>query len=412
MIRNIMHLDSSSGVSGNTGPLAGLRVVAIEHSVAGPLASRILGELGAEVVKIERPESGDFSRHWDQNVQGEGAQFWWLNRFKRSAAIDLKSADGQQALTTLLAQADVLLHNLTPPSAKRLGLDEQSVRTRFPQLINCQISGYGADGPATERKAYDMLVQAEAGVMSLTGTEDQAMRVGVSISDVTTGIYSALLILAALGERRRTGIGRHLDVAMFDVTLEFLGPMLVSYLNAGTTYSRIPDHHHAIAPYGAFACQDGDSVLIAVEQDSEWRRLCLDVLDEQELAEDPRYLTNTLRLEHREDLKTILSDRFAKRTSDSVIEALKEAGLAYARVNDVSFVADHDVVAHRGIIQNSVTHDGRQVRRLAGIAERLFGVDRPDRDRPPTLGEDTDSVLAEVLSAPADRIAIEELEHS
>jgi itaconate CoA-transferase len=406
-----MHPNRSSGVSGNTGPLAGLRVVAIEHSVAGPLASRILGELGAEVVKVERPESGDFSRHWDQNVHGEGAQFWWLNRFKRSAAIDLKSADGQQALTTLLAQADVLLHNLTPPSAKRLGLDEQNVRTRFPQLINCQISGYGADGPATERKAYDMLVQAEAGVMSHTGTEDQAMRVGVSISDVTTGIYSALLILAALVERRQTGIGRHLDVAMFDVTLEFLGPMLVSYLNAGTTYPRIPDHHHAIAPYGAFACQDGDSVLIAVEQDSEWRRLCLDVLDDQELAGDPRYRTNTLRLDHREDLKTILSDRFAKRTSDRVIEALRDAGLAYAKVNDVSFVADHDVVAHRRIIQDSVTHDGHQVRRLAGIAERLFGVDRPDRDRPPTLGEDTESVLAEVLSGLADRIAIEELEH-
>ena len=407
-----MHLDPLPGASGSSGPLAGIRVVAVEHSVAGPLATRILGELGAEVVKLERPGLGDFSRHWDENVSGEGAQFWWLNRFKSSVAIDLKSPDGQQALTTLLGRSDVLLHNLAPPSAERLGLDEASIRRRFPQLINCQISGYGADGPAAARKAYDMLVQAETGVMSLTGTPDQAMRVGVSISDVTTGIYSALLVLAALLERRQTGVGRHLDMAMFDVTIEFLGPMLVSYLNAGTTYPRIPDHHHAIAPYGAFTCRDGERVLIAVEQDSEWERLCLEVLGDEVLAYDPRYETNTLRLEHREELRALLSDRFAHRTSNSVIEALRAAGLAYARVNDVSIVAEHDVVAHRGIIQDSVTHDGVSVRRLAGIAERLFSVTPPERDRPPTLGEDTEIYLASLESfAPADRTHVEELEH-
>jgi itaconate CoA-transferase len=375
------------------GPLAGVRVVAVEHSVAGPLATRVFGELGADVIKIERPGSGDFSRHWDGNVHGEGAQFWWLNRFKRSIALDVKSPDGRATLDALLAQADVLLHNLAPPSAARLGLDREAIARARPHLINCQISGYGADGPAMTRKAYDMLVQAETGVMSLTGTPEQPMRVGVSISDVSTGIYAALLVLAALLERRQTGVGRHLDVAMIDVTAEFMGPMLTSFLNAGVVYPRIPDAHHAIAPYGIFACADDERILIAIEQDAEWQRLCHDVLGDPCLAGEARYATNVGRLEHRVELASMLRERFATRTADDVVAALDAAGLAYARVNDVAVVADHDVLAHRRAFADSATANGTSVRRVAGIAERLFERPRPARDRPPGLGEDTDSVL-------------------
>lgn len=376
------------------GPLAGIRVVAVEHSVAGPLATRVFGELGAEVIKIERPGIGDFSRHWDGNVHGEGAQFWWLNRFKRSVALDVKSPEGREAFDALLAQADVLLHNLAPPGAARLGLQPEAIARAHPHLINCQISGYGAEGPAMARKAYDMLVQAEAGVMSLTGTPEQPMRVGVSISDVSTGIYAALLVIAALLERQRSGAGRHLDVAMIDVTAEFMGPMLMSYLNAGVEYPRLPDSHHAIAPYGVFACGDGERVLIAIEQNAEWLRLCNDVLGEPALADEGRYATNVKRLEHREELTRVLAERFAMRTAAEVLTALDAAGLAYARVNDVPLVAAHEVLTHRGGFADSATHDGTDVRRLTGIAERLFARPRPERDRPPALGEDTDTVLA------------------
>lgn len=369
-------------------------MVAIEHSVAGPLASRILRELGAEVIKIERPDGGDFSRHWDSYVHGEGAQLWWLNRAKRSLALDLKSSRGQTVLAALLENADVLVQNLAPSSAQRLGLDGPALSGRFPRLINCQISGYGAAGPAADRKAYDMLIQAEAGVMSLTGLPERPMRVGVSISDVTTGIYAALLILAALHERNQTGIGRFLDVAMMDVTLEFLGPMLMSYLNSGVKYPRVPDHHHAIAPYGIMTCGDGEQLLIAIEQDSEWQRFCRDVLLDDELGSDERFTTNVKRVTHREHLHGLVSSRLAIRPSIEVIDALKKAGLAYGRLNDVVDIADHDVVVQRGLIREALSSSGESVVRLPGIAERLFET-TAERDRPPTLGEDSAELLAE-----------------
>lgn len=384
-------------------PLQGVKVVAIEHSVAGPLASRILGELGAEVVKIERP-SGDFSRHWDQNVQGEGAQFWWLNSFKQSAVLDLKSPTGQRTLTTLLDRADVLIHNLAPPSATRLGLDAEQVEERFPHLVNCQISGYGADGPATTRKAYDMLIQAETGVMSLTGTPDQPMRVGVSISDVTAGIYSALLVLAALHERRNTGNARHLDVAMFDVTLEFLGPMLMSYLNAGVTYPRIPDRHHAIAPYGVFECSDGERVLIAIEQDAEWQRFCAEVLLDPGLADDPRYTSNPLRVQHNDELSAAVSRHLACLTADEVTAKLANAQLAYAKINEVAEVLAHEVVDHREMVTDSVSvSDDVPVRRLRGIAERIFHCQSDTGQvRPPVLGANTAEVVGGSTASPVE----------
>jgi len=393
MICQKMHSSSDKHNLPSPGPLSGIKVLAIEHSVAGPLATRVFGELGADVIKIERPGSGDFARHWDHNVAGDGAQFWWLNRFKQSVELDMKSERGSEILRGLMGEADVLVHNLAPLSAARLGLDGPTVAAAFPRLINCQISGYGASGPGVARKAYDMLIQAEAGVMSLTGTADQPMRVGVSISDVSTGLYSALLVLAALIEREKTGRGRHLDVGMLDVTLEFFGPMMTSYLNAGSVYPRIPDHHHAIAPYGVFTCSDQERILIAIEQDGEWHRLCEQVLHDPDLSADERYRSNHDRLAHREELRDTLARRFESTSSTEMAAALEAAGLAYARVNDVAAVTDHDVVADREIIVDGETMAGRPVRHLRGIAERAFDRPLPERDRPPALGEDTDAVL-------------------
>jgi crotonobetainyl-CoA:carnitine CoA-transferase CaiB-like acyl-CoA transferase len=311
-----------------SGPLAGTVVVGLEHSVAGPLCTRILADLGADVIKVERAGSGDFSRHWDSNVRGEGAQFWWLNRGKRSIALDLKDESDRALFERLLSSADVLVQNMSPGAADRLGLYAPDLEARHPRLIICDISGYGNTTPLRERKAYDMLVQAESGVMSLTGTPEQPMRSGVSVCDVSTGIYSATLVLAALSERSVTGRGRRLDVAMFDATLEFLGPMLLSYLNAGIVYPRLPDRHHAIAPYGVFRCKDGSAILLAIEQDAEWKVFASEILARAELAEDDRYATNLARVEARDEVDRLVAEFFAGLTADEAVEHLERLNLA------------------------------------------------------------------------------------
>lgn len=381
-----------SSIPAFSAPLAGIRVVAIEHSVAGPLSTRILGELGAEVIKIERPGSGDFARHWDQNVAGESAQFWWLNTEKKSVALDLKSDAGRAALADLLADTDVLVQNLAPASASRLGLGADNLAEMYPRLINCQISGYGADGPDVQRKAYDMLIQAESGIMSITGTADQPMRVGVSISDVSTGLYAAILVLGALHERERSGRGRFLDLAMLDASIEFVGPMLLSYANAGVLYPRIPDRHHAISPYGVFECSDNERVLIAVEQDSEWQRFCLEVLGDPDLYSDERYASNVRRVEHGEQLASQIATHLKTRSSAEVLGSLAEAGLAYAKINTVGDVYAHPVVAHRGIIDTALNAEGKTVHRHVGLVTRAFGLEPDGIARPPRLGEHTEEL--------------------
>ena len=277
------------------GPLAGVRVIGLEQSVAGPLCTRILSDLGADVVKWERADVGDFARHWDDHAGGESAQFWWLNRGKRSVAVNLRDEEHRELFFAHVAEADVLVHNMSPSAASRLGLDGDTLHDRFPHLVSCQISGYGASSSFRDRKAYDMLVQAESGIMSLTGTPEVPSRVGVSMCDVSTGIYAATLVVAAVHQQRRTGQGCALDVAMLDVAVEFLGPMLTSAVNAGVRYERLPQHHHAIAPYGVFACRDGQ-VVIAIEQDAEWQRFCELVLDAPETATRPEYATNLARV--------------------------------------------------------------------------------------------------------------------
>ena len=380
------------------GPLSGRLVVAIEHSVAGPLCTRILRELGADVIKIERPPHGDFSRQWDSNAKGEGAQFWWLNRGKQSIVLDLKSNHGREVLHQLLARADAFVQNLSPGSAARLGVGKTDLE-RWPNLVSCHISGYGFDGPLEARKAYDMLIQAESGVMSLTGTPDQPTRVGVSIADVATGIYGAVAVLGGLLGRQQDGVGAAIDIAMFDVATEFLGPMLVSYLNTGIEYTRSPDQHHAIAPYGVFRCSNGQ-VLIAIEHDDEWVRFCHTVIEQPKLAEDPAYATNLLRLVARDELIAHIEKVTCELERGVVVQRLEAAQLAYAMLNGVDGVANHPVAEHRGAIGLSRNSSGDEVQHVVGLIHRAFGGADGARTRPPNLGEDTQAVL-DLLSGPA-----------
>jgi itaconate CoA-transferase len=385
--------DRASPVAG--APLAGVRVIGLEQSVAGPLCTRILGDLGADVIKVE-PPGGDFSRTWDDNARGESAQFWWLNRHKRSVELDLRHEGDREALEDLLADADVVVHNMSPRAADRLGLGETALLERHPHLVSCQISGYGSMTTQRNRKAYDMLVQAESGIMSLTGTAERPARTGVSIADVSTGLYGALLVLAALIEREGTGRGRALDVSMLDVASEFAAPMLMAYLNAGVIYPRTLDRHHAIAPYGVFTTADSRRVLLAVHQNDEWRRLCTGVLGSPVLAEDPRYATNLLRLEARDEVDALVSATFGARSFERITAELDEFGLAYAEVNDIAAAAAHPALIERGAIDGIPAASGEMVSSLIGLAERLFdAADNGRREPPPRVGEHTREVLGE-----------------
>lgn len=389
---------SDEARNGYGGPLDGFLVVGLEHSVAGPLCTRILSDLGARAIKVERAPHGDFARHWDGNVDGEGAQFWWLNRGKESVALDIKDSDGRAVFDSLLARADAFVCNLSPGATERLGLTPAILGERFPRLVTCQISGYGREGTFRDRKAYDMLVQAEAGVMSLTGTPDQPTRAGVSISDVGTGLYAAALVLAGLLGRSRDGHGRHLDVAMYDATIEFAGPMLVSFLNAGLVYPRIPDRHHAIAPYGVFRCADDALVLLAIEHDAEWRRFAETLLRRPELGSDPRFATNIARLEHRHETDELTAGAIARLDRSEAFACFDDLGLAYASLNDMETVSEHPVVAERRMLQLVSTAKGGAAYALVGLGERLFprAGGPSERMRPPALGEDTETILQEL----------------
>jgi itaconate CoA-transferase len=376
-----------------SGPLNGLLIVGLEHSVAGPLCTRILGDLGATVIKVERPITGDFARHWDDNVRGECAQFWWLNRRKKSVALDLKTKNGRRAFDVLLARADVLVMNQTPGAIERLGLTREDLTDRFPTLVTCSISGYGLSGAFRDRKAYDMLMQAETGVMSLTGSPEQPTRVGVSIADVGTGIYAAALVLGAVVGRIREERGAYLDMAMFDATVEFAGPMLVSYLNAGVIYPRLPDRHHAIAPYGVFRCADGARLLISVHNDAEWRIFADRVIRQPELMDDPRYATSLARLEHRRSVDELVADALGALPKQDATRLLDEIRIAYGSVNDMGEVAAHPVTRERAVIEQVETVTGAMARTLVGTGERLYATGTEGRVRPPSLGEDTESVL-------------------
>jgi crotonobetainyl-CoA:carnitine CoA-transferase CaiB-like acyl-CoA transferase len=321
-----------------TRPLEGVTVVAIEQAVAAPLATRNLADLGARVIKVERVEGGDFARGYDHVVHGTGAHFVWLNRGKESLAVDLKTAEGRDVVRRLVARADVFLQNLAPGAAERLGFGD--LRAEHPELVEVNLSGFGAGGPMEQRKAYDMLVQAEAGLIAITGSPDAPAKTGIPTADIASGMYCAQAVLAALLRRWRTGEGATIEVSMLEATVEWMGYALYTQMYAGTQPARMGLSHSSIAPYDAFPTRDGQ-MLIGVQNDTGWRTLVTRVLDAPELAEDPRFSTNVDRVAHRADCDAAVAARTSRWTNAELDARLAAAGVPAAQLKEVGQVVDH-----------------------------------------------------------------------
>lgn len=320
-------------------PLEGLTVVAIEQAVAAPFATSRLADSGARVIKIERPE-GDFARGYDSVVNGQSSYFVWLNRGKETVIADLSTPEGKTMLTGLLAEADVLVQNLKRGALARLGFDFERLRREFPRLITCSITGYGEKGPMADRKAYDLLIQAESGLCSITGVPESEARVGISIVDIATGATAHAAILEALIRRSITGEGANISVSMFDVMADWLTVPLLNH-EYGNTPTRHSLAHPSIAPYGVFATRDGARILISVQSDREWRNLARDFLGNAELGADPRFATNVARVANRAETDMLVAAAFADRDLRQATEAILKADIAFASVNDMEGLSQH-----------------------------------------------------------------------
>ncbi len=373
-------------------PLSGIKVVALEQAVAAPFCSRQLADLGADVIKIERPDGGDTARGYDTSAKGTSAYFAWLNRGKRSVVLDLKKADDRLACGRLIAGADVLLSNLAPGAMERLGFGYDTLSAMHPALIWCGISGYGSDGPHRDRRAYDMLVQAEAGVVSVTGTEDHPAKVGISIADISSGLYGYSSILAALIQRGRTGHGQRIDISMLECLAEWMMPPIYAWQGTGRVPERVGVRHNMIVPYGAYACVDG-MVLFAIQQDREWRRFCDDVMADPGLATDPRFVTNAARLANRHALEARIEQRFRERTRAEVLGWLEGAAIPTGQVNDVPALVAHPQLQARGR-WTTVDSPGGPIPAL--VPPHNLGAVSPVMGAVPSLGEHTRQVLAEL----------------
>jgi itaconate CoA-transferase len=374
-------------------PLAGVTVISLEQAVAAPYATRQLADLGARVIKVERPDGGDFARGYDHSVHGDSSYFVWLNRGKESLTADLKQADGQRILRQLLSSADVLVQNLGPGATTRMGLDAASLASEFPRLIVCDVTGYGATGPWRNRKAYDLLVQAEAGLLSVTGHGDEVARTGVSIADIAAGMFAYSGILTALYVRATTGEVRPVAVSLFEALAEWVGQPAYYAHYGGTPPPRTGARHATIAPYGPFTAGDGGTVLLAVQNQREWRRLCDDVLATPSLFEDPRFATNPDRVVHRDELEAIIHAAIASMTADELANRLEAAGVANARMNGVEDLWSHPVLAGRERWREVHTPGGSvdallPPATLAGVEPQLGAV--------PALGAHSEAILREL----------------
>ncbi|WIX83751.1 CaiB/BaiF CoA-transferase family protein [Amycolatopsis carbonis] len=321
-----------------TRPLEGVTVVAVEQAVAAPLATRNLADLGARVIKIERIDGGDFARGYDHVVHGTGAHFVWLNRGKESIALDLKVPEGRDIARRLVATADVFVQNLAPGAADRLGFGD--LRAEHPELVVVNVSGFGAGGPMEQRKAYDMLIQAEAGLIAITGTPETPVKTGIPTADIASGMYCSQAVLAALLRRWRTGEGATIEVSMLEATVEWMGYALYTQMYAGTQPTRMGLSHASIAPYDAFPTRDGQ-MLIGVQNDSGWRTLVTSVLAAPELADDPRFTTNVDRVAHRAACDAAVAGHTARWTNAELDERLAAAGVPAAQLKEVGQVVDH-----------------------------------------------------------------------
>lgn len=383
-------------------PLTGITVVTLEHAIAAPFATRQLADLGARVIKIERPGVGDFARGYDERVRGLASHFVWTNRSKESLTLDVKHPEAREILMRLvLEQADVVVQNLAPGASARLGLSYAALSTRKPRLVVCDISGYGEDGPYRDKKAYDLLIQSESGLVSTTGTPDTPSKAGPSIADIAAGMYAYSSILAALMHRERTGRGQHIDISMLESLVEWMSYPLYYAIDGAEPPARTGASHATIYPYGPFPAGDGKVVMLGLQNEREWAAFCEKVLLRPELVQDERFSSNSRRSAAREALRALIVETFAALTAEQVLARLDEAQIANAQVNTM-----HDVWKHP---QLQARRRWREVDTPAGKVPALlppgsWEEEEPRMDAVPALGEHTDAILAS-LGYPEDRVA-------
>ncbi|EBA18078.1 CAIB/BAIF family protein [Roseobacter sp. SK209-2-6] len=383
-------------------PLEGITVLSLEHAIAAPFATRQLADLGARVIKIERPGTGDFARNYDRRVNGMASHFVWTNRSKESLTLDVKHPDGVSILKQLVAKSDVVIQNLAPGAAARLGLGYQALAPDNPGIIVCNISGYGQGGPDQKRKAYDLLIQSEAGFLSTTGTAADPCKAGISIADIAAGMYAYSNILAALLQRGRTGKGCEIDLSMLEAMSEWMSyPLYYAYQGAGSP-DRAGASHATIFPYGPFPAGDRRTVFLGLQNEREWKSFCGVVLKDPGLSNDPRFSSNSARSENKGILRQIIVARFEDLTTEAVIERLNQAGIANARMNDMADVWKHTQLEARGRWRQVDTPVGRIPALLppGGIGPE------PRMGAVPGLGEHTQALLTELGHSERDIAAL------
>ena len=374
-------------------PLDGITIVALEHVIAAPFATRQLADLGARVIKIERPGAGDFARHYDERAKGMSSHFTWVNRSKESLTLDLKQDAALSILKKLLQTADIFVQNLAPGAAARMGLSPEALQALNPKLIYCNLSGYGEDGPYRDKKAYDLLIQSEAGLLSITGTPDEPSKAGISIADIAAGMYTYTNIMAALLLRQKTGKGSVIDVSMLEALGEWMGYAMYYSTDGASPPPRTGATHATIYPYGPFKAGDGKTIMLGLQNEREWALFCEKVLGQPELANDPRFDKNFKRNENRIELSKIILDRFANLTSEQVIAKLDEAQIANASLNDMHQFWDHEQLKAR---QRWVSVDSPKGEIPALLPPGLNNTYQYRMDKIPSVGEHTVAILKEL----------------
>jgi len=374
-------------------PFDDLVVVSLEQAVAAPFATRQLADLGARVIKIERPGTGDFARAYDTTVKGLSSYFVWLNRSKESLTLDLKQPGAPEILDRLLARADVFVQNVGPGAAGRLGTDPTDLHARYPKLVVCSVSGYGSSGPYADRKAYDLLVQSEVGLLSLTGTDAEPAKVGISVADIAAGMYAYSGVLAALYARESHGRGSVIEVSLFDALAEWMSAPAAYTEYGGSAPPRTGAHHASIAPYGPVTTRDGGAVFVAIQNSREWTRFCADVLRQPHLATDDRFATNPLRVTHRDALDAAIAAVAGGLTTIDLIARLDAAQIAYARMNSMADFLDHPQLSARERWRDVDSPGGP----LRALVPPVGIQDAPPRmGAVPALGQHTDVILREL----------------
>ena len=377
----------------NAPPLQGITVVSLEHAIAAPLCTRQLAELGARVIKVERRESGDFARHYDDRVLNQSSHFVWTNRSKQSLTLDLKHQDSGQIIRRLLETSDVLVQNLAPGATRKMGLDFEQLHDKYEKLIVCNISGYGPTGPYESKKAYDLLVQAEAGFLSITGTQNKMVKSGISIADIAAGMQAQTAVLAALIQRSKTSKGSNIDISMLEAMVEWMGFPLNYAYDGALAPARTGSDHASIYPYGAFVARDQKVIMLGIQNEREWTVFCESVLERPDLTNDPRFAKNVSRSSNREALKQIIEEKFSNFTSGELAAKLDQTQIAFANVNNMPEVWNHPQLQALNRLIDTDTPQGT-VKSFKPPGNNSSY--EPDLGPVPALGEHTVKILTDL----------------